>query len=417
MRTAKSLGLLLFVALSNAALIYGCSSDDADPIAATEDGGGDATKDGTSITAEGGEQDASTDAKKDSKADAKKDTSTNEGGGLDATPDVAIVYEPEGAPCGPLNRRETRPCGLCGKQERICLKATDAGADSGGDAGLPGIWYPWGACVNGAGAVCDPTQTYPDEACGNCGTRQRICQIDCTYVQGLACGNEGECKAGSTDWEEGLGCQLADGGLYGRNKTCTAQCQYDIATSCSAPPPNPNFINVTSAAVGGTFSKQFTFDAAIKQKKLETSFNTVSACPLAGFSTTQSMYVYVEVKNTTASNLKVSIYHSDGTAPNGEDDTIMALYSGAAVPRTDSARLNCLDYVADGCDSTIGGTFNPKGCQGFSNTYAGIIKGEELASSTYGGVTLNAGQSVTVYLAAYSSVATAGNVKLNVRVE
>lgn len=438
MRT-KSLGVLFCIAAMNVAVVYGCSSEDAATTPTDEEAGTTGKEAGPgSITTDASDsKDAGKDAKADAKKDAAKDTAT-----ADVAPDVApIVYDPPYSPCDPLKDYgfgsggiQRAACGLCGDpttstgKSRVCLKTPDSGVPLP-DGGTPfpnpnnltGFWSDWSSCTNGPGAVCDPAVTYPDDVCGNCGTQPRICTGSCTWVVGLTCNNQGPCKAGDLDWE-GLGCPAG----LGRTKTCNAQCSFDTALTCTPPPPNPNKITVNSTTVGATFTGQFTFDATKKQKKIDVAalFSGLGTCPVA-LDTDVATYQYVEVKNATASAIKVSLYTSAGTAPVASADTIMTVYAGAQVPKTDAEREACLNYYDDACDSTIattdaGPAFNPKPC--VSNA-AGLLKGEELpgGAGNFAGTPIAAGASVTVYIAPYTTSTSpgtgVGNVKLNVRVE
>jgi hypothetical protein len=406
------------VAATNGALIYGCSSDDNAPPAppsATPDTGPGKTE--TSITIDEGSSADVKDSGKDVKKDTAKDTATDTEI-VDAGPDV--VYDPQGAPCGPVNTIQKRPCGMCGDpstntgQLRVCYKSDGGAGDAAGDGGLPGYWGPWSACTNGPGAVCDPNQTYTDENCGNCGTRQRICQVDCKFVPGLTCNNEGECALNSTDWE-----QLDCTGSLGHIKTCDGACHWDIATACVASPPNPNFITVNNAALNTHFSKQFTFVTTKKAIKLDTSADStgVTACP-ATLDAESTVFQMIEIKNTTASPLKLSIWTttSDATGTKAETDTIMAVYAGANYRLDDTQRLACVDIYSDGCDTTIGGALTPiAGCSGFG---AGLIKGETLpAGGTYAGVPIAANSSLTLYVAEWSDTSTGGNFVVHVKTQ
>jgi hypothetical protein len=414
MRTAKSLGLLLFVAASNAALVYGCSSDSTSDNPGEGEEAGTVDKDaGTdgSIIPDVNVPDAK-DAGKDAKKDTGKDTSAPDTDIVDSGPDV--VYDPPGSPCSSLSQIQERGCAMCGTQNRVCLKQLDGGADA---TGQPGYWSDWSDCVSPATAVCDPLQTYGDEACGNCGTRQRICQLDCTFVQGLTCQNEGACSPGSADWQQGLGCSTPDGGSpLGRLKTCNSTCQYDIAQTCTTAPPNPNNISITATTAGTVYSKVFLMGKTPTESRVVTSFSaSLGDCPTT-LSSTVTVRSYIEVKNTTASALHVSVWHSSAaTTPKLDDDTIMTLYPGGIIPKTDTDRQNCLDHTNDVCESTIGNTLTPKACV---NNAAGILKGDtDTNGDPYPGVLIPAHGSVTVYLAPYNSSSQGGNFTLNVKVE
>lgn len=416
MRTAKSLSLLAIVALTNAALIYGCSSssDSTDPgVDQTDSGNKDATNpdaksivttDATTTTTDAGVADAKADAKKDSGKDA------SDASDMDA-PDAPVVYDPPGSPCANVNQEQDRGCTMCGTQNRVCLQA-DADA---GDSGLPGYWSDWGDCAPSPVAECDNTKTYPDEACGNCGTRPHVCQQDCTFIPGITCSGEGACSPGDSDWQEGLGCPTPDGGQkQGRLKSCNAQCQYTVATTCTLPPPNQNSITVSNTATGTVYTKTFLMPATPLLTRPDIPFSSVPDCPLV-LSTTQTIRQFIEVKNTTNNDVHVSIWQSTAANnPMSSDDTVMAVYAGASVPATDAARTACIDYPNDMCNPPTGVTFTPPACE---NNSAGLIKGEVTASGTFDGVLLPKNSSVTVYIAPWSASTSSGNFVLSVKVE
>lgn len=406
MRKAKSLSLLFIVGLSNAALAYGCSSDPETTATEPEEagsGGLDSGREATSIIPDDTGSPDVKDAAKDARKDAKKDTSI-EDAIADVVPDV--VFDPPGSPCGPLFTKQERACGTCGTENRVCLKQLDAGAADA--AGQPGYWSPWSNCVTPATAVCDPVQNYADEKCGNCGTRQRVCQLDCTFIAGLTCQNEGECAPGSNDWEQGLGCNSP----LGRTKSCTPTCSYDLAASCTTAPPNPNNLVIASTTPGTIVTKTFSTNA-VTEKRVVASFGGALACP-ATLSSTMTVRQYVEVKNTTASALHLSVWAAKAATTSVSNDTVMAVYAGGIVPKSDAERQNCIEIVSDDCDSTIGGALNPKACV---SGQAGLLKGDDDGSGgTYAGVPIPANGSITVYVAPYSG-ATAGNIVVSVKVE
>ena len=405
MRTAKSLSLLFVVGLSNAALVYGCSSDPETGTGETPDSAVaiDSGREASSIVVEDTGSPDVKDAGKDAKKDSAKDVQV-----VDVIVDVVpdVVFDPPGSPCGPLSGKQERACGTCGTENRVCLKQLDASTTDA--TGQPGYWSPWSNCNTPPSAVCDPVQTYPDEKCGNCGTRQRVCQLDCTYIAGLTCQNEGECAPGANDWEQGLGCNSP----LGRTKSCTASCSYDVAQTCSAAPPNPNNLVLASGAVGTLATKTFAINT-ITEKRVSTNFNSQLKCPVT-LSSTMTVRQYIEVKNTTAAAMHVSIWASKAATTPVDVDTVMAIYPGGIVPKTDAERQNCVDMAVDSCDTTIGGLLTPKAC--VSNS-AGMLKGDDDgAAGIYPGVSIPANGSVTVYIAPYSGT-TAGNIVLTAKVE
>ncbi len=422
MRRAKGLGFFFIVALSNAALVYGCSSDSTTDTPTDQDSGdngNDSGKETGSIVVDSSSPDVK-DAGKDAKKDTGKDTATTDVDIVDSGPDV--VWDPPGSPCGPTGSTQERACGTAaipgctaGTQDRICIN----NPPDAGDSGLPGYWSDWSTCNMPASAVCDPLQTYPDKACGNCGTVQQICQLDCTFIAGLTCQNEGLCAPGTTDWQAGLGCSSTDGGLVGHTKTCKADCTYDVSPTCVPPPPNPNLITIATTTAGTVISKVFTVAPTPTEARLVTSFSGPLQCPatLSTSSTGKTPRIYVEVRNTTASALHLSIWHSRAAAKQMDDDSIMGVYAGAQQPRTDPDRLNCIEGVVDDCSGYNlpdgGQAFSPKPALGG----AGLLKGDpDFNGDPYAGVPIPAKSSITVYVAPYSSSG-AGDFQLNVKVE
>lgn len=421
MRRAKGLGFFFIVALSNAALVYGCSSDSTTDTPTDQDSGdngNDSGKETGSIVVDSSSPDVK-DAGKDAKKDTGKDTATTDVDIVDSGPDV--VWDPPGSPCGPTGSTQERACGTAaipgctaGTQDRICIN----NPPDAGDSGLPGYWSDWSTCNMPASAVCDPLQTYPDKACGNCGTVQQICQLDCTFISGLTCQNEGLCAPGTTDWST-LGCSAsADGGLLGHTKTCKADCTYDVSPTCVPPPPNPNVIIVGTTTVGTVISKVFNAPASPTEARISAGFDP-KQCPatLSTSSTGKTPRAYVEVRNTTNSALHLSIWHSRAPSNQMDDDSIMAVYAGAQQPRSDAERLNCIEQYVDYCSG-----FNlPDGGQAFSpkppSGAAGLLKGDpDYNGDPYPGVPIPAKSSITVYLGSYYQTG-AGDFQLNVKVE
>ena len=82
---------------------------------------------------------------------------------------------------------ETRPCGQCGREERVC--------NNGGE------WGMWSMCL-GSG-VCEPGAE-ESEGCGDVGSRQRLCGEDCQWQEYSDCiqcedGTSEACYTGSSE--------------------------------------------------------------------------------------------------------------------------------------------------------------------------------------------------------------------------
>lgn len=74
---------------------------------------------------------------------------------------------------------ETRPCGLCGQEERVC--------NEGGE------WAEWSMCMDSG--VCEPGAE-ESEGCGDNGSRQRVCGNDCQWQDYSECI---QCEDGTTE--------------------------------------------------------------------------------------------------------------------------------------------------------------------------------------------------------------------------
>ena len=398
MPSMKHFVVLSVVTAANVAVVYGCSAD------ANVQSGDDSDSGGVVVNTDSGSGDDSTlgdDSTVDTDTGVKKDAGKDTGA-KDAVSDVnkfdAPLSDgaPQGSPCTTPQAVEAQPCGLCGVQYRGCLAAP-------ADAGY--VWGPWGFCQNEQTGpdACDPSQTYTDEACGNCGTRPRLCQNDCTFATGLVCNEPANaCHPGDTEFVLGLSCDAG-----GREHTCDNTCQWGPYGNCTTGPVNPNFINISST-VGGSANKTFTMpNLTTKLARLDPN----DTCPTTVSTVTNSNYLYVQVNNQTAKTAHVSIWSAQ--ASGGPTlDTVMAVYAGAIPPsNTDAnARKNCMTGtgVNDSCtDACTGGT---NACV---SQWAGLCP-DDLAPSL---VSIPPGASVTVYNAEYFSTGTGGTFQMYVRTD
>ncbi|MFC1768693.1 NBR1-Ig-like domain-containing protein [Nanoarchaeota archaeon] len=103
---------------------------------------------------------------------------------------------------------DSRPCGNCGTQERLCLP--------------DGTWGQWGLCY-GQG-VCDPSDE-EERQCGNCGLQTRDCNDQCQWDPWGECTGEGSCTPGTTEDEECGDCGL-------RTRICGDTCEWDNWGQC-----------------------------------------------------------------------------------------------------------------------------------------------------------------------------------------
>ena len=409
MRSVKSLSVLFAMASLGAWGIAACSADGDSPgIDEGQDSGGNTTRPGVdgatdsqvgtdATLTDSGRNDAGKDAAGDATdsavADVVQDTQV-----VDAGQDTG---SPQGSPCSPVNQVEQQTCGFCGHQSRICLASGDAG-----DGGTTGEWGAWGFCQGEVANGCAPGAT-ASEPCGLCGTRQRICQNDCTYAVGTCSGQPtNACQPGTTDFQVGLSCDAG-----GRQRSCSgdagpsAACTWGNFGSCYVPEGGTNtlWMNLPDT-VGAKASNTFTIPTSQSMYRL----SILDDCPTAtisSFATTN--YQYVEVHNPTARTATVSIWGSK--ASTGPDiDSIMAAYSGFSIPTTTTQRQACSSGVNDSCNDMV----DPTSCL---DGWAGLM-------STDGyGVTVGPYNSVIVYMAAYydtvSSNPHSGDFVLNVRTE
>jgi hypothetical protein len=161
---------------------------------------------------------------------------------------------------------------------------------------------------------------------------------------------------------------------------------------------------VAPASAGGKVTGSIVLSPAVRARRL--TVNSCSGTSL-GFSSAVTAYCYVEVRNPSdTDDVVVSAWTS--RAPGGPlVDTILAAYDGAAPPASDTARLACRVGVEQGC--TSGG--DPTACvEEGGRDWAGLMDGDGR------GVTIAAGGSVVLYVAAYDEDE-AGELRLSVRTE
>ncbi len=297
--------------------------------------------------------------------------------------DAGIIGpKPTGSPCAPVNSTFESTCGFCGKSTQLCEAA-------GG-----GTWSAPGACVgeNTSPDRCTPGTPPTQETCGLCGRRNVVCQPNCTKAQGQCLGEvAGGCSPGTQEFAP-IGCPTPG---EGRDRTCDATCMWGAYSAC-----HPPFTTIEIATtVGGTRGITLKFEAARTLPKLDTAFGGSKVCP-ATISATATMYAYGKVINNTAMNATVAIWGEVPGAAATTKDTIMAVYAGATEPVTPAERMACVGGVNDTCTPQAGA---PAAMCASDN--AGLVGAESVA--------IAAGATVTVYLAAYSSFATAGDIRIN----
>lgn len=347
MSSKKSVLVLVGLGVLGANIALGCSAttgggfDDGEDsglgAALPEAGPANATIDGSAPvipTDSGPGQDDATAPGADAGADANKgtdasvtDASADAEAGSDASASDAGA---EGSPCPVKDQVAQQSCGLCGFQTRLCAPSDRSNPAS------PNTWQPWGFCQNEVAGGCVPG-TSTSEACGLCGTRQKVCQIDCQYAVG-ACKNEppNACQPGKVEFQAGLSCTEG-----GRSRTCGPTCQYGSFGACFTPGA-PTL--VASGNVGGKVTGEFTLSLDNKAPRLG------GTCPSGSLASTSTAFQYVTIENPTAATLVVSVYtNQSSNAGSGYIDTVIASYSGNTVPVTDAARKACVKGVNDGC--------------------------------------------------------------------
>ncbi len=386
MRTIHFMSVLAISTVACSGLV-GCSSadDTANPEDsgvdqstqdASVDSGKDAGKDSTVIDAQPDvAKDTGSDVMTDGATDAATDGSSDGGDAGDGG------LPPVGSPCNTANEIQQQNCGLCGFQKRACLPA---------DGGL--AWSDWGFCQGQVVNGCDPKLSYPDTACGNCGTKKTVCLNNCNFDVTQTCNEPpNACKPQSTEFVLGLSCDAG-----GRERTCDNQCKFGNFGACQSGPTIPGII--ASETVGVTVSSVFTLPASPKLDRPSgvTSFPT---CPTT-FQATQTSYHYASVKNPGSKTLTVAIYST--LQSGGPTDIIVTLYAGAVPPADNdlTARKSCIVGTTpnDDCSFSVG---NPPSCPS-SNFFGG-----------HNNITLPPNTTLVVYAAAFSASAS-GPYQLNV---
>jgi hypothetical protein len=312
---------------------FSASLPEAGPVTPAADGGPIPSQDSSTGDLDTGVipppfADASDDATVDAATDAP----------VEAGPDAAGADAgPTGSTCPTKDLVGKQSCGLCGFQTRLCAPSTPS------DPASPLAWEEWGFCQHEVVGGCVPG-TATNEACGLCGTRAKVCQIDCQYAVG-ACKNEpvGACSPGNVDFQTGLSCSAG-----GRSRTCGPTCEYGSFGACFVP-GEPTL--VLAGAAGGKTTGQFTLPPATKAPRL------TGTCPSGSVNNSATSYSYVVLVNPTANALTVSVWNGKSTNAGSADiDTVMASYVTATKPTTDTERTACSTGVNDDCSNSSDAT-------------------------------------------------------------
>ena len=355
------------IASFGAFAIVGCSADgsgvadDSTPTEPEESGTGLPPRSDSG----GGETD---DAGKTVKDAAPKDSA------VDSGPPPPVP----GTTCTTVDEVRKKSCGACGSQSTICLTE-----------GAAAKWSVYSTCEGELAGGCLPG-TIIDEPCGNCGTVKKTCTQYCAFTSGSCTGQPASsCVPGNVDLS-GAGC-LAD---EFRQRSCGSTCTYgNFGVSCAAPP--------TTVQVGPTpGSVTSTVAVLTADQQLPTISGT--SCPNATLSTTKtSPYVYIQVHNPLATAASISIYNS--LAAGGVAyKTALAAYAGDVSPTAAAGRAACLKATTYGTTALTG-----------NSKFASL-------DGTTKGVTIAAGATISVYVAAYNNYVaanpadTTGKVNLNV---
>lgn len=260
-------------------------------------------------------------------ADAGKDSGKPKPPGHDASVDAGPPPPVVGAKCANADEIYSRPCGACGTQEAICLKA---------DPSDPmGTVSEYSACQRELEGGCVPG-TIVDEACGNCGTHKKTCSKYCAW-SATACAGEpvNSCSAGTVLWTN-AGCAA---GTF-RNKGCSATCQWDGFKGCSA----PDFAVTVPAAIGGTSTVIVQLTTAYQSKRVTGSCTAPAGATVS--TTDKHNIAFVRVENPSAQNATVSAWNAQAA---GGPIVNTVLVSYATQPTNDDELRACEKGAGDYC--------------------------------------------------------------------
>jgi hypothetical protein len=352
--------------------------------------------------------DASFDSTTEAAVDSGRDAPIADGSrdGLAEVGEAAALtdggFAPTGAACPRANATESRLCGRCGRETRLCGRNADGGLE----------WLVWGRCQGEHPTGCYPGQT-KNEYCGMCGVRTLVCDDTCSFTGGGFCsrpataeceGDAGDGGRPKTEYAPLLSCDAG-----GRRRSCQSDCSWSDWSECIVPNVGDGGIYVNSLAVssdgGDVVTGVFDFDPSIKAKRVSTSISSPVACPVSSLGT-ETPYVYVELVNAAPNAVRVSAWHS--TPPGGAAiDTVMAVYPGPLPPddTDDDARKACLSgsYTNDDCSGAS--------C---SASWAGLVADDDDGDMSF---TIPANSTVFVYTARYFGSTAVEPFQLNVRTE
>ncbi|MFO0557760.1 MAG: hypothetical protein U0269_07045 [Polyangiales bacterium] len=115
-----------------------------------------------------------------------------------------------------------------------CTGGRCTGCGAAGQSCCPGArpCADTATCVAGTCRQCgvEPGTCVPgtmgSERCGNCGTRTRLCNADCSWGAWGACGGAGACAAGATE-------SRACGFCGTQTRRCAADCSWELWSACT----------------------------------------------------------------------------------------------------------------------------------------------------------------------------------------
>jgi len=332
----------------------------------------DVTQMDASVDASSDASDGAADASSDAPADAAVDAP------VDAGHDAAIV--PPGTACSQIGATESQPCGLCGTQTSTCAAP---------DGGQP-VWQPWGTCTNEVVGGCTPgTQT--SDPCGLCGTRAKQCQPDCTWAVGACLGQPmNACMPGVSEYVPGAPCDAG-----GREHTCQQNCTWGSFGSCIVfDGGSVNALTIPLSVGAPSTSKVITLKAP-GIARIDPVGSTNGSCVVDTQTTTVDEYL--EIFNPTNLTATVTVWLSGATS--GTFDTLAAVYAGAMNPPAN--RQMCVKYNDDCSTSPCVGSL-----------MSGFVAGTPDNRPVIG-----PGQSVMLYVGAYSSTTMSRDVQVNARTD
>jgi hypothetical protein len=291
-------------------------------------------------------------------------------GGKDSSKDADAALPPTGSECTPVGTIQSKRCGTCGTQARLCIasKGGDAGST---DAGPTGVWDEWGDCIGELVGGCTPGEVNDASACGKCGTQTRTCQNNCTWKDTTKCANEGACWPGQEEFYPGVSCVAGKG----QERSCTATCDWGSGWSgCKDPDP----ALVISSDVDGYVSN--TFQLSVGPSFIP-KWGGAPDCRWSGSgdwkSSSSLIRGVIEVQNPTGQDAVVSIWSGAATGGVSNATMLMAAFEFPPNPADINDLTSCWPGFRDQCNDT---TAHPTAC---SSGWPGLMKNDDEDFSVY----------------------------------